>query len=376
MQNAPPPHALEALSDAVLAVASEQAVAPILSKLVHAARELVGARYAAIGIPDDEGGFAEFLTSGISDAEVSAIGPLPRTHGMLDAVMQSTESTRTRNLRSDPRFGGWPANHPDMRSLLGVPIVSKGTVIGAFYLTDKKDARDFSDDDQALIERFAAHAAVIVSSAQLFEESRELHVVEERNRLARDLHDSVNQTLFSLNLTAEAAADLVGRDPDRAKAEMRKVAALAQSALQEMRSLVFQLRPAALETDGIVSTLRKHVDVARRAYGTDVTFDVIGASRLRPDVETGVFRIVQEALNNALKHSGATSIGVALMMENGLVRATVRDDGVGFDPRALPVRAKHLGMTSMEERAQGLGGRLDVTSAPGQGTTVSLEVKL
>src|SRR2546426_6872657 len=100
MHNAPSPHALEALSDAVLAVASEQAVAPILSKLVHAARELVGARYAAIGIPDDEGGFAEFLTSGISDAEVSAIGPLPRTHGMLDAVMQSTESTRTRNLRS------------------------------------------------------------------------------------------------------------------------------------------------------------------------------------------------------------------------------------------------------------------------------------
>jgi signal transduction histidine kinase len=254
--------------------------------------------------------------------------------------------------------------------------VSKGTVIGAFYLTDKKDAREFSDDDQALIERFAAHAAVIVSSARLFEESRELHVVEERNRLARDLHDSVNQTLFSLNLTAEAAADLIDRDPARAKEEVRKVAELAQSAIEEMRGLVFQLRPPALEADGLISTLRKHVDVARRAYGTDITFEVTGTSRLPPEVETGVFRIVQEALNNALKHSDAASIAVELTMENGLVHAYVRDDGVGFDPRALPVRAKHLGMTSMEERAQGLGGELAVESAPGRGTTVSLEVKL
>jgi signal transduction histidine kinase len=376
MDEASLPHALEALSDAVLAVSSEQAVGPILQKLVDAARELVGARFAALGIPDDHGAFAEFLTSGISDAEVAAIGPLPRTHGMLDAVMQSTQSMRTTDLRTDTRFGGWPANHPDMRSLLGVPIVSKGSVIGALYLTNKKDAREFTGADQTLIERFAAHAAVIVSSARLFEESRELHVARERNRLARDLHDSVKQTLFSLNLTAEAAADLVDRDPARAKEQIRKVAELARSAQREMTGLVFQLRPASLESEGLVTTLRKHVEVARRALGVDITLDVAGERSLPLDVEAGIFRIVQEALNNAIKHAQAGSIDVSLAMDNGVVSVTVHDDGVGFDPRALPVRTKHLGLTSMEERAQGLDGNLDISSRPGEGTTVALEVKV
>lgn len=366
--------ALEALSDAVLAVASERSVAPILQKLVHAARELVDARFAALGIADDEGGFADFLVSGLTPAEVAAIGDLPRTHGMLDAVMESTASIRTRNLRADPRFGGWPANHPDMRSLLGVPLVSKGTVIGAFYLTEKKGSDEFTLADQHLIERFAGHAAVIVENARLFDQSRALSVIEERNRLARELHDSVTQTLFSLNLTADAATELIDVDPERAKIEVKRVAELAQSALREMRDLVFELRPAAVEHEGLATALRKHVDLVRRSYGVNIDLAIAGSRELLPPYEAAIFRIIQEALNNALKHAAATSIRIELALDNGAVHASVCDDGVGFNPRALPIRAKHLGLASMQERAQDLGGELVIASQPGAGTAVSLEV--
>lgn len=345
---APPRAALEALSDAVLGLASEQAVTPILQKLVDAARELVGARYAALGVPDEGEGFSEFLVSGLTQDEIVALGPLPHTHGMLGAVLQSVESLRTPDLTTDPRSEGWwPQGHPDMQSLLGVPIVSKGTVIGAFYLTNKQDADEFGEADQSLIERFAAHAAVVIDNARLHEQSRELSIVEERNRLARDLHDSVTQTLFSLSLTAEAAAELAERDPSAAREQTRMVAQLARDALGEMRTLVFELRPPALEADGLVATLRKHVEVIRRASGIDVTLLAEGEGSVAHEIELEAYRIIQEALNNATKHSGAKSIVVRIEIEGDALRATVTDDGAGFDPKALPVRAKHLGLTSM-----------------------------
>jgi signal transduction histidine kinase len=260
-----------------------------------------------------------------------------------------------------------------MRSILGVPLVSKGTVIGAFYLTSKKQAKEFGETDQALIERFAAHAAVVVENARLFERSRELSVIEERNRLARDLHDSVTQTLFSLSLTAEAAAELIDKDTARAREEVRKVSQLAREALTEMRNLVFELRPAELESEGLIETLRKHLDVVKRASGVEVSMDVLGRGPIDSAVEREVYRILQEALNNAIKHSAARSITVAIALDDGRVRASVRDDGVGFDPSALPVRAKHLGLTSMEERARSVGATVMITSAPGEGTNVTVE---
>src|SRR3954468_8224576 len=125
----------EALSDAVLAIAAEHAVEPVLQRLVDSARELAGARYAAIGVPDGEGGFAKFITSGMTDAQVEAIGPLPRTHGLLGAMRGSPPPYRAPNIQADPRFEGWPSAHPSMRSFLGVPILSHGEVVGAFYLT-------------------------------------------------------------------------------------------------------------------------------------------------------------------------------------------------------------------------------------------------
>jgi signal transduction histidine kinase len=363
--------AFDALSDAVLAVASETELEPVLQRLVHSARDLVDARYAALGIPDGHGGFAKFLTSGVTDEEIAAIGPLPRTHGLLGAMLASTDSFRTDDIRDDPRFEWWPREHPVMRSFLGVPIVARGEVLGAFYLTEKTGSARFSDDDQRLIEVFAAHAATAIANARLYERSRELSVVEERNRLARDLHDSVAQTLFSLSLRAEAAVELARRDPDRAAAEIDEVRGITRAALEELRSIVFELRPADLAADGLGATLAKHVDVLSRVNGQRIDLTVVGEERLGPDVELELFRIAQEAISNAMKHAGASevSVRVAPATARPLV---VRDDGVGFDPSSPRLRGRHLGLTSMEERAKAIGGDLTIESAPGRGTTVTV----
>src|SRR4051794_7121631 len=151
--------ALQAVSDAVLSVTSQRSVEEVLQRLVDAARDLAGARYAALGTPDGAGGFARFLVSGMSDELIEALGPLPRTHGMLGAVLEGAEPFRTEDLQSHPRFQGWwPKGHPDMRSFLGVPIVTPAGVIGAFYLTHKEGAAQFGDADEELITLLAAHA--------------------------------------------------------------------------------------------------------------------------------------------------------------------------------------------------------------------------
>ena len=372
----PSPSALKAVSDAVLAVTSERAVEEVLQRLVESARELASARYAALGLPDGEEGFSQFLTAGMSDELVAAMGPLPRRHGLLGLMLEAPEPFRTSDIHEHPRFRGWwPRAHPDMRSFLGVPIVAPEGVIGAFYLTEKEGADDFSATDQEVIELLAAHAAIAITNAGLYERSRELSMLEARNRLALELHDAVSQKLFSLVLTAEAAGTLLDRDADApaARAQLAKVQESARSALDELRSLIFELRPPDLARDGLCGALRKHVEVVRPLLPQAIELDLEDDLDVEPARAREILRIAQEALANALRHADAEHVSVRLGAQDGRLVLEVRDDGVGFDPDAAAVRSRRLGLTSMEERAQRLGGRLTLRSEPGAGTTVRLE---
>jgi signal transduction histidine kinase len=369
--------ALKAVSDAVLAVAAELSIEEVLQRLVDGARELAGARFAALGLPDGEGGFSQFLTSGMSDELVAAMGPLPRQHGLLGAMLETAEPFRTPNIHDHPRFRGWwPAAHPDMRSFLGVPIVAPEGVIGSFYLTDKEDGNSFGATDQEVIELLAAHAAIAITNARLYERSRELSILSERNRLALELHDAVSQKLFSLVLTAEALDTLLERDPAAVRGQLERLQELARQALDELRSLIFELRPPDLERDGLAGALRKHVEVLRRLEPSEIELDVDADFESDPARDREALRIAQEALQNALRHAGAERVIVRLRAEDGRLLLEVADDGSGFDPQAPELRSRHLGLTSMEERALELGGRLEIRSAPGAGTTVRLETGL
>jgi signal transduction histidine kinase len=365
---------LKAVSDAVLAVAAEQSVDEVLQRLVDSARELADARYAALGLPDGEGGFRRFLTSGMSEKLIASLGPLPRQHGVLGAMLETRSPYRTDDIHDHPRFRGWwPAGHPDMRSFLGVPIVAPDGVIGAFYLTEKIGGPDFTDDDEELIELLAAHAAIAITNARLYEQTKELSIVAERNRLALDLHDAVSQKLFGLVLSAEAAGTLLEREPAAARDQVAKLRALAQEALDELRSLVFELRPPDLERDGLDGALRKHVEMLRRLQPLEIELVVDGAPSADPERHGEILRIAQEALQNALKHARADHVTVRLAAADGRIRLEVEDDGVGFDPESPAARSRRLGLTSMEERAQRLGAALEIRSSPGTGTIVHLE---
>ena len=373
--------ALKAVSDAVLAVASQLSVDEVLQRLVDSARELADARYAALGIPDGGGGFRRFLVAGMSSELVAAMGPLPRTHGMLGAMLESSGAYRTDDIHRDPRFRGWwPREHPDMRSFLGVPIRARDEVIGAFYLTEKVGPGSFDELDQELIELLAAHAAIAITNARLYERSRELSILSERNRLALELHDVVSQKLFSLNLSADSAATLWQRDPPGARAQLDRVRELARESLAELRSLILGLRPADLAHDGLEGALRKEVEMLGRVHAVEVELRADCTGRPTGDQdgdgerEIEVLRIAQEALHNAVRHAAARRVTVRLDGRGPKLWLEVTDDGVGFDPADPELRSRHLGLTSMEERAHELGGTLELSSAPGEGTTVRLEV--
>ena len=254
---------------------------------------------------------------------------------MLGAMLETAEPFRTEDIHDDPRFRGWwPSGHPDMRSFLGVPIVAPDGVIGAFYLTEKEGAATFDESDQELIELLAAHAAIAITNARLYERSRELSVLSERNRLALELHDVVSQKLFSLVLTAESARTLLERDRPGARAQVERLQELASEALEELRSLVLELRPPDLDRDGLRGALRKHVDALRRLH--DVEIDLVVDDELSAGGGDGadreVLRIAQEALQNALRHAGARRVAVRLAGANGGLTLEVADDGAGFEP--------------------------------------------
>jgi signal transduction histidine kinase len=368
--------ALKAVSDAVLAVAAELSVDEVLQRLVDSARELAGARYAALGIPDGSGGFRRFLVAGMTDELIEAMGPLPRTHGMLGAMLHADGAYLTDDIHRDPRFRGWwPRRHPDMRSFLGVPIVAPEGVIGAFYLTEKEGEDSFDARDQEVIELLAAHAAIAITNARLYERSRELSVLSERNRLALELHDVVSQKLFSLNLAADAAATLLDRDPEQARPQLDRVRDLAREALGELRSLILGLRPAQLDRDGLEGVLRKEATMLERVHGISVCLEAEGLTASDdPARDADILRIAEEALHNAVRHAAAHTVTVRLHGGEQAVVVEVADDGIGFDPADPELRSHHLGLTSMEERARQLGGRLKLSSSCPGGTVVRLEV--
>ena len=370
----PSTSALRAVSDAVLAVASRLSVEDVLQGLVDEARVLGGARYAALGIPDGAGGFSRFLVAGMSDELIAAMGPLPRTHGMLGAMLVAPGPYSTDDIHTHPRFKGWwPREHPDMRSFLGVPIVAEGEVIGAFYLTEKQGAERFSDTDQEVIELLAAHAAIAITNARLYERSRELSVLSERNRLALELHDVVSQKLFALVLGAEAAATTLDRDPEATRVQLERLQSLSREALDELRSLVLELRPPDMDRDGLCGTLTKHVELVRRLHGAHVDLDLDAGVTAGPDRDREVLRVAQEALHNALRHADAQRVRVSVRSDDDALVLEVADDGIGFDPGDAELRSRHLGLTSMEERARRLGGQLRIEPTPGGGATVRLQ---
>ncbi len=262
----------------------------------------------------------------------------------------------------------------DTRSELVIPLRVGERVIGTLDVqSDKRNA--FAQDDMLVVQSLGDQIAIAIENAHLYDRSRELAILEERTRLARELHDSVTQSLFSIDLSAKAVATYLRQDRQKAEEEVYELRRTAHGALREMRSLIYDLRPVSLEELGLVSALRQEVKRLRRICSPELVLQEIGSCSLPVSVEQDLFRIAQEALRNAVKHAYARKIVVTVTVRPESVELCVKDDGRGFDPEALMTDGgRSFGLIGLRERAKRIKGGLEIVSQPGAGTQVRVRV--
>jgi signal transduction histidine kinase len=260
-----------------------------------------------------------------------------------------------------------------LRFVISIPLIAQGRMVGAINL-GSRDVRLITPEELALLASIGQQIGVAVDNARLYEQAQELAVIKERSRLSRDLHDSVTQSLYGVTLYAEAATrQLVLGDTDAVADHLCELRRTAQESLREMRLLIFELRLPTLKSEGLAAALQMRLEAVEEKVGLETSFTVEGDGRLAPEIEEGLYRIAQEALNNALKHAHANRVSVYLHHNHQLITLKIVDDGVGFDP-AGDQRRGGFGLRGMEERAARLGGELRVESDPGHGTCVTAEV--
>jgi PAS domain S-box-containing protein len=299
------------------------------------------------------------------------------TDGTRETVLQAGQPLMVEDAPSDPRISPRIVEALNLQSILAIPMEIRERVLGVLALLILRgQQRHFTAEETALALAMASQAAMAMDNAQLYEQAQQVAVLEERQRLARDLHDSVTQSLYSLTLLAEAGQRMIkAGERQQIEENQTRLAEIAQQALQEIRLMVYELRPLLLEQEGLVGALRQRLEVVERRAGVDAHLVLQGELDLPTELEEGVFRIAQEALNNAMKHARASAATVTIRAENGPVILEVVDDGHGFDPEAVRDKGG-LGLVNMQERAERLGGELTILSAPGKGTIVKLSIEL
>lgn len=359
---------LAALTESAATVIEETDLAVVLQRAVTMAANTTGAHYAALGIIGTHGGLIEFVHEGMDAETVEMVGHLPEGHGVLGTVIREAKTLILDHIADHPDAVGFPEHHPPMDAFLGVPVRVAGEVFGNLYLTDKPGG--FGDDDARLIEAVAAIAGSAVSNVRLHSRLQQLALVDERERIARDVHDSVIQNLFAIGLTLQGLALRVGSGFE---IQLNDAVDRIDGAIDELRRLIFGLRNHPVVDVG--AALARMVDDLGRPDA--VTLDVRPTvENLDPERLAELIPMIREATANAIRHAQATSISITLeQIERHLV-ATVADDGLGFDPDAVIGNrsASGMGLANLRSRALRLNGQVTVISRPGAGTTVEIVV--
>jgi len=362
---------LAALDEATRAIAGELDLDRVLQLIVDRVRELVEARYAAVGIGDARGRIERFITSGMSADERERIGPLPRGHGLLGTIIRDGVSLRIPEIRSHPDSYGFPPNHPPMDSFLGVPVRVAGRPIGNFYLTEKVGPGEFTPQDQELVEMFAVHAGIAIQNARLHRRVQELAIVDERLRISRDLHDGIIQSIYAVGLTLEDVPDLMAGDPAEATARIDRAIDRLHTTIRDIRTFIVALGAPADVT--LVEAIKAVVAETQPAPGLTIELDLDAAEavegRLSQEASHELLQIVREALSNTARHSAAAHATLSLSVEDGDLTVCLEDDGRGFDP-TTQLGPGHLGLANLRERATAVGGRISIESRPGEGTRI------
>ncbi|MEO8437160.1 MAG: GAF domain-containing sensor histidine kinase [Chloroflexota bacterium] len=361
----------DAFDIATRAIAGLLSVDDVLQVIVDQVRPLVKARYAALGIVDGRGVIERFITSGMDATTREAIGPLPRGHGFLGLIIQENASFRIPDIEQDERRYGFPSHHPPMHSFLGVPVTIKGRSVGNLYFTEKAGGETFSAADQAVVETFARHAAIAIENARLHEQVQRLAVVDERERISQDLHDGIIQSIYAVGLSLEDVPELMTEDPDEVVRRVERAIDNLHLAIRDIRNFIFGLRPELLSGTTLTGGLAALAEEFRHNSMIDVELQAeVLPVEPSPEATAHLLGIVNEALSNIARHSGASRAMVRLAPDDGGLRLMVTDNGHGFDP-ATAVSLGHQGLENMESRAAGIGATMEIDSGS-TGTTVAV----
>lgn len=369
--------ALYALDRATRAIAAELDLDRVLELIVEGVRELVGARYAALGTITPNGAIESFITSGISEEDRARIGPLPRGHGLLGTIIRDGVSLRIPDIAAHPDSYGFPPHHPPMRALLGVPVMIGGRPVGNLYLTDKVATSEFSADDQELVELFALHAGIAIQNARLHAEVQKLAIVDERLRISRDLHDGIIQSIYAVSLSLEDVAELVETDPVAASERVDRSIDRLNTSIGDIRTMIVGLGTEA--GAGIGEALESMTAELLAGSPVEMRLDVEAATavdeRLHPEAVHELVQIAREAVSNVARHSRAGAATLALQVEQDHAVLRVEDDGVGFDPDRRP-GSGHFGLANLRDRASRVGGTLTIESRASAGTRIIVRLPL
>jgi len=355
-----------------LELASELDLESVLQRIVELAAELTDATYGALGVLELDGSISEFITTGITAEQRAAIGDPPRGRGILGLLIRDPHPRRIARISSHQDSFGFPPNHPPMTSFLGAPVTARGKVFGNIYLTDKRGAAEFDQEDEDALVVLATQAGVAIENARLYQDVERLALLEDRERIAKELHDGVIQSLFAVGMGLEATS-MVAHDPkiseriDGAVEELDRV-------IRDLRNYIFGLRPGILADRELDAALRALADEFHEKTGVVAIVEVDPeiAAQLAP-AASDVVQLTREALSNVGRHARATTCRIALRHEGGLGVLEIDDDGEGFD---VVTAQRGDGLRNLEGRATAVGGKASVASDPGRGTTVRVELPL
>ncbi|MFN2136165.1 MAG: GAF domain-containing sensor histidine kinase [Candidatus Promineifilaceae bacterium] len=370
-----PAQILQTFNRAALSIASELDSGKVLQLIVDTARSLVNARYAALGVPDRDGSLRLFVHSGMDEGVAAQIPHYPRGKGLLGALIRDKKTIRIPRITADSRAYGFPPGHPPMQSFLGVPIIGAGEVLGNLYLTEKISAEEFSADDQGLIEMLAAHAAIAIQNARLYEEVERLAVLEERTRIGMDLHDGVIQSIYAVGLTLESIRlEAADNGSDSVELLDSAIAGL-NDAIRDIRNFILDLRPRRFSgalSQGIGRLVREFQANTMIPVTMTVTDEL---DDLPTTTARALFLTTQESLANVARHARATSVVLTLLRSDAAVTLIISDDGQGFNATDENRQLGH-GLANMQARADGLGGSFMLRSTVDEGTSITVRLPI
>ena len=373
--SSPDATALAALDEAARAIAGVLAIDEVLQLIVDRVRDLADAEFAALGIVGPTGRIERFITAGIDPHTRTAIGDLPQGRGLLGLIIREGRSFRIPSIAEHPDSFGFPPNHPPMSSFLGVPVTAHGESIGNLYLTNKRGATEFSPADQSLVETFALHAGIAIDNARLHANATRLAVADERDRIGRDLHDGIIQSLYAVSLSLEDLPELMAEAPPEAERRVDQAIEALHLSIRDIRNFIYGLRPEAVDGGQVVAGIAALAQDVRDGGLVDVvaTLDPSADPGLSEDAGLELLALVREALSNATRHGKPRRIDVLLGRTADGSVLEIADDGRGFDPN-VPVGVGHHGLMNMRVRAESIGGRLSIASEPGSGTRVRVDL--